>query len=59
MTQQIILKPEWMDKGDEAACFIILEDNAGRYLVEDANSDLAIKPTQIIPDYMINQIVEI
>jgi len=55
--RKIILKPRWMDKGDEDADFRIVEDNGDRFLVVDNNSPLEIKPTFVVYDYMVEEIV--
>ena len=53
---KIILKPEWMDEGDENADFQVAELRGDRTLVIHANSPLPIKPTFIIQNYMIENI---
>ena len=50
----IKLKPEWMDKGDDLADFVVVEVlSTERLLITDNNSPLHIKPTQVIQSYMV------
>ena len=56
--QQVFLKPEWMDEGDEKCAFIAIKDmEKGRVDVFDANNTMKIKPLHLIHDFMISKVV--
>ena len=54
--QRVVLKPEWMDEGDEACEFIAINDmEKGRVDVSDANNKMAITPIHLIQDFMVKE----
>ena len=55
--QRVVLKPEWMDEGDDTCEFIAINDmEKGRVDVSDANNTMAITPIHMIHDFMIKEL---
>lgn len=48
--QQVEIKPEWQDAGDDQFTWVAVDDEEkGRVTICPIDSDLGIKPTEIVP----------
>jgi hypothetical protein len=49
----VTIRPEWRDKGDEAICFVAIEDEDGGRVRIEAQLGLAFNPNEVVTTDML------